>query len=54
MAKQQDSKKKDMFAKEEILRPTPVNKLPGQTQSRQGIMQDSIKLLDAHLIDRYS
>ncbi|KNC30209.1 hypothetical protein FF38_06938 [Lucilia cuprina] len=51
MAKQQDNnKKKDNFAKEEILRPTPVNKIPGQTQSRQGIMQDSIKLLDAHLI----
>ena len=50
MAKQQDNKKKDYFAKEEILRPTPVNKLPGHTQTRQGIMQDSIKLLDAHLI----
>lgn len=50
MAKQQDYKKKDNFAKEEILRPTPVNKISGQTQLRQGIMQDSIKLLDAHLI----
>lgn len=50
MAKQQDNKKKDLFAKEEILRPTPVNKFSGHTQTRQGIMQDSIKLLDAHLI----
>lgn len=51
MAKQQDNnKKKDTFAKEEILRPKPVNTIPGQGPSRQGIMQDSIKLLDAHLI----
>lgn len=50
MAKQQDSnKKKEHTAEKEHARPAP-SKLPGQTQTRSTIMQDSIKLLDAHLI----
>lgn len=49
MAKQQD-KKKDTISEKEILRPPTVNKMPGQQQTRQGIIQDSITLLDAHLI----
>lgn len=50
MAKQQENKKKEAFAEKEILRPTPVNKMPGNVRVRPGIMQDSITLLDAHLI----
>ncbi|XP_059220167.1 bridge-like lipid transfer protein family member 1 isoform X8 [Stomoxys calcitrans] len=49
MAKQQENKKKEAFAEKEILRPTPVNKMPGNVL-KPGIMQDSITLLDAHLI----
>lgn len=50
MAKQQDSnKKKEHTAEKEHARPAP-SKLPGQTQTRSTILQDSIKLLDAHLI----
>ncbi|BFF95237.1 transmembrane protein KIAA1109 homolog [Drosophila madeirensis] len=49
MAKQQDNKKKEHFAEKENARPAPP-KIPGHTQTRSGIMQDSIKLLDAHLI----
>ncbi|XP_051858980.1 transmembrane protein KIAA1109 homolog isoform X2 [Drosophila albomicans] len=50
MAKQQDNnKKKDHSAEKEHARPVPP-KMPGQTHTRSGIMQDSIKLLDAHLI----
>ncbi|XP_030565020.1 transmembrane protein KIAA1109 homolog isoform X2 [Drosophila novamexicana] len=50
MAKQQDnSKKKEHAAEKEHARPAPA-KLNGQTHSRSAIMQDSIKLLDAHLI----
>ncbi|XP_075153250.1 transmembrane protein KIAA1109 homolog tweek isoform X3 [Haematobia irritans] len=50
MAKQQENKKKETFTEKEILRPTPVTKMPGHITSRPGIMQDSITLLDAHLI----
>uniref|UniRef100_A0A1I8N1J1 Bridge-like lipid transfer protein family member 1 C-terminal domain-containing protein n=1 Tax=Musca domestica TaxID=7370 RepID=A0A1I8N1J1_MUSDO len=50
MAKQQENKKKEAFAEKEILRPTPVSKMPGNVPLRPGIMQDSITLLDAHLI----
>ncbi|XP_017025561.1 bridge-like lipid transfer protein family member 1 isoform X1 [Drosophila kikkawai] len=50
MAKQQDSKKKH-FAEKEHARPAPPKMHGHYTgQSRSGIMQDSIKLLDAHLI----
>jgi len=49
MAKQQDNKKKH-FTEKENARPAPP-KLHGHAgQTRSGIMQDSIKLLDAHLI----
>ncbi|XP_037884226.1 transmembrane protein KIAA1109 isoform X1 [Glossina fuscipes] len=50
MAKQQESKKKESISEKEIIRPTPISKVSGQAQLRHGIMQDSIKLLDAHLI----
>ncbi|XP_017486046.1 PREDICTED: uncharacterized protein KIAA1109 [Rhagoletis zephyria] len=49
MAKQQDNKKKENSVEKELIRPAPV-KLPGAGQTRGGILQDSIKLLDAHLI----
>ncbi|XP_039950493.1 transmembrane protein KIAA1109 isoform X2 [Bactrocera tryoni] len=49
MAKQQENKKKENSVEPEIIRPAPV-KLPGAGQTRGGILQDSIKLLDAHLI----
>ncbi|XP_067623128.1 bridge-like lipid transfer protein family member 1 isoform X11 [Eurosta solidaginis] len=50
MVKQQENKKKDNSIEKEIIqRPAPV-KVPGASQTRNGIMQDSIKLLDAHLI----
>lgn len=50
MAKQQENKKKENSVEPEIIRPAPV-KLPGAAgQTRGGILQDSIKLLDAHLI----
>ncbi|XP_053959949.1 bridge-like lipid transfer protein family member 1 isoform X7 [Anastrepha ludens] len=49
MAKQQENKKKDNSVEKEIIRPAPV-KVPGVGHTRGGILQDSIKLLDAHLI----
>lgn len=49
MAKQQENKKKENSAEREAIRPVPV-KVPGVGQTRGGILQDSIKLLDAHLI----
>ncbi|XP_054742978.1 bridge-like lipid transfer protein family member 1 isoform X3 [Anastrepha obliqua] len=49
MAKQQENKKKENSVEKEIIRPAPV-KVPGVGHTRGGILQDSIKLLDAHLI----
>ncbi|EDW04249.1 GH11696 [Drosophila grimshawi] len=51
MAKHQDNNKKKEHSaeKEHDAQPVPP-KLPGQTHTRRDIMQDSIKLLDAHLI----
>ncbi|XP_023176913.2 transmembrane protein KIAA1109 homolog isoform X3 [Drosophila hydei] len=50
MAKQQDNnKKKEHSTEKEHARPAPP-KLHGHPQARGTIMQDSIKLLDAHLI----
>ncbi|KAH8323336.1 hypothetical protein KR067_005364 [Drosophila pandora] len=50
MAKQQDNKKKEHFAAKEHARPAPPKMAGHSGQTRSGIMQDSIKLLDAHLI----
>ncbi|XP_037958120.1 transmembrane protein KIAA1109 homolog isoform X2 [Teleopsis dalmanni] len=49
MAKQQENKIKENIKEKEITRPVPP-KLTTQSSTRSGILQDSIKLLDAHLI----
>lgn len=50
MAKHQYNRKKDSFSERENFKAIPISKMPGRTPFTRGIMQDSIKLLDAHLI----